>query len=378
MRILIIAWFSAPFGGLHSNIRQTTVMLMEQGHTVTIICPPGPFAKQMQAAGAQVITTDFKNHGVLLERVSSLAFDIVHAHPGLARMFAQKFVAKADVPLFITFHGAWLDDIAKYWQETSGILGVSPAIIDEILIRCPNAVGRVHLIPNATYIEPETPNALPKHPTKIVRKSRFNIVVATRLDRDKIQLVEFLIEILGVQKATDGTLIHWHYAGDGTELWRLKEVAAQAFGTSLQEVTTFYGWLPEKQLSEIYRQADFVVAPGRSAIDALGLGVPTVAVGSAGCFGLVTPGNYLSAAHCNFGGFGLTESKTAQTVFETLTTLAHAPEKLLPLGQKLRQLVRANHDQSIWDERLLSLYQNSLEDRDGETASHVSKSRSKI
>lgn len=355
MNILIVAWFRAPFGGLHSNIHQTALMLMERGHAVSIICPPGPFAEQMRAARAQVIETDFKDHGTLLERIAPLSFDIVHSHPGLSRVLAKKIAVQMNAPFFITFHGKWLDDIVKYWQDTTAIIGVSPAIVDEILLLCPGAYGRLHLIPNATYIRSE--DSIPKSIKILNNNSYFNIIVATRLDDDKMELVSFLIDMLKIQGASGSTLFHWHFAGDGTNLSLLKEVAAQAFGAAVNNSVTFYGWLPESKLRELYGQADLTIAPGRSAIDALGLGLPTVAVGSAGCFGLVTPDNYQAAAYCNFGGFGLAEGKTAQTVFDDLTALiTRAPEKLSLLGQQLRQCVRVGHDQATWDERLLLLY----------------------
>lgn len=364
MHILIVVWFRAPFGGLHSNTRQTADMLMKRGHDVTLVCPPGPFAKQMQAAGAQTIETDFNNHGALLEYLAPLSFDIIHAHPGLARMFARKVAAGSKIPLFITFHGAWLDGIENYWQETTAILAVSPAIVDEILMRCPGAEGRVHLIPNATCVLPEDAEDLPGDSAGSGQKSGFNIVVASRLDGDKLQLVEFLIDILNVQATAGSTQFHWHFAGDGTELPRLREAAAQTACAGAKDGATFHGWLPEEQLGDLNRMADFAVAPGRSAIDALGMAIPTVAVGSAGCFGVVTPENYAAAAHCNFGGFGLTEGATAQAVFDDLTALAEDPARLAPLGRQLQDLVQANHNQSVWDDRLMTLYRASLDRTD--------------
>ena len=61
-------------------------------------------------------------------------------------------------------------------------------------------------------------------------------------------------------------------------------------------------------------------------MDALAVGLPSIAVGSAGCLGLITPDTADSAVRCNFGGFGLENDMTAEDVYAQLCELADSPE----------------------------------------------------
>lgn len=85
MNICIALWFRSPLGGLHENVRETVLFLLEQGSNVTVVCPAGVFAQQLRVSGAFVVETEFDSMEAVLAEVSDRSFDLVHAHPGLSR-----------------------------------------------------------------------------------------------------------------------------------------------------------------------------------------------------------------------------------------------------------------------------------------------------
>lgn len=354
MNICIALWFRAPLGGLQENIRETALFLLGQGADVTVVCPPGIFAAQLREAGIFVVETAFDDTDQLLKDLSDRPFDLVHAHPGLSRQFAQALSAQRDIPLFVTYHGAWMDKVGRYWQEANALLGVSPAVMRRILSQAPQATERVHLMPNTTRL----PKAEPK--TRQGRED-WRVLVPSRFDVDKKTLVELLLALWdqhGAQAARpELAQLHWHLAGTGTDLPRLEEAAGKLEQKVGHACVHFHGWLSQNALEALYQSSDFAAAPGRSALNALSFGLPTIVVGSAGCFGLVTPQTYLDAADANFGGAGLEQSQSPTAVFDAIVARITAPETAAEDPAALRRLIATHHDADIWNTRLLAMYQ---------------------
>lgn len=346
MHLAIFVWFNAPLGGLQSNVLETVRMLRTRQQEVTVICPHGPFARLVEAEGAAVMETDFEDIAPTLQFLQQRGVQLIHSHPGRARVWAQKAANALALPWLITYHGRWIDKVRSYWDQPRAILTVSPAIRENVLATVPEAAGRTMVLPNATRLN-GLPRSLPGGPP--------GIVVASRFDADKHALLDFLAAAWEAQPSAFPALT-WQVAGDGTEMAALTAAGRRLNRLMGTEAVTFHGWLPEPQLQALYRTAHFAVAPGRSAIDALGSGVPAVAVGSAGCFGLVTPETYLQAAHCNFGGYGLAEPQSATQVLAGLAAVWQAPDRLAGMGKALQDLVRAHHDQTRWDDALYEIY----------------------
>ena len=76
------------------------------------------------------------------------------------------------------------------------------------------------------------------------------------------------------------TPVHLHVAGDGPERPMLEERARQL---GIADRVTFHGWVPNRQVWELLQQVDAFVHPGRwpepfgrTVIEAMALGVPTI------------------------------------------------------------------------------------------------------
>ena len=357
MRAAIPVYFRAPLGGLQENVRATVHLLRDRGWHVTVFSPPGPFQQQIEAAGVA--------WRLLEDGLDALpeteVFHLVHAHPGSARKLGLALAAKHKCPFFITLHGAWVDHIEEYASQCSGILCVSEAVAEAVSARVPAFASRVHVIPNSTIPAERTPLSRLRELFRRPGNARpLRLIVASRFDRDKEKVVEFLAECWQRQDALCSDRLAWNIAGAGTLLDALEAASRPLRANVGPDAVRFHGWVDRQALEALYVESDVAVAPGRSAIDAIGRGLPIVAVGSQGCAGLGTVGRLSELAHANFGGFGLVEHRSAITTVAELIELSASRRRLAALGRASTRFARERFDARVHDQRLLALYADAL------------------
>lgn len=283
------------------------------------------------------------------------SFDLVHAHPGESRIFGQRLAKRLGTPLFITFHGRWIDGIQSYHHECARILAVSTAVRDSVISVAPAAANKVAIMPNAIDLAQIADTA---HLSATAEGASLRVLVASRFDVDKKRLVETLIALWREQGERAVENIFWDVAGDGTMLAEMREEACRIFREP--SPIRFYGWLDKPALTPLFGASHVAVAPGRSAIESMARGKPVIPLGSAGCFGLATEARLDAAAHCNFGGFGLTDEPTAAQVMDDLLALAADPARRDELGQQSRRYVETHLDLAHHHRRLEDLYLAAL------------------
>lgn len=133
--------------------------------------------------------------------------------------------------------------------------------------------------------------------------TRWQVVVPSRFDSDKRYLVEMLVETwsLAAEEPDSWADVHWLIVGDGTEMPLLRTAAAVLDNAVGQTRVEFVGWQAPKHLARLLAGSAAAVAPGRSALESLACGVPTVALGSRGYVGLIDGAEALRGLHTNFG-----------------------------------------------------------------------------
>lgn len=345
MKIAILLFFRAPHGGLHDNIHATATRLLSNGHEVTVISPPGPFQDILKREG--IPTLDLApNAG------DDMAFDLIHAHPGESRVLGQRLAKRLNAPLFVTFHGAWIDHIQFYHRECVGILTVSAAVRAKVISVAPEAASKIAIMPNAVDF------TRIGEASRAADDGRLRVIVASRFDIDKKRLVETLIALWREQSKRAVDTVSWELAGDGTMLAEMRDEARLIFGDT--SPVRFHGWLEKPALASLFEASHVAVAPGRSAIEAMARRKPVIPLGSAGCFGLATEERLDAAAHCNFGGFGLVKEPPPARVLADLLTLAENPARRDQLGQQSRRYVEAHLDLAHHHHRLEELYLAAL------------------
>lgn len=341
-------------GGLQENVRDTAIFLRSKGVEVTVVSPDGPFSHSLNEMGVATVTTDFEDLSQLTREVSALGqYDIVHVHPGPSRQLGLELASSLRLPIVMTFHGAWLNRVDVYHQSLDRILAVSPAIEERLASLVPEAASKISLMPNSVVVDDSTP-------PKGSPSGRFAIIAASRFDADKRNVTEFLRELWETQAGLRLDNFEWDVAGAGEGIEELEEVARHVEKELGRRLVRFHGWLPPSRLREIHEEAAVAISPGRSAIEAMGAGVPTIALASHGCVGLVDETTIDKAAYCNFGGFGLEVPASAVEVIEQLKALHENADRWQAVSTKSRKFVKERFERSFWNERLWEYYNEAV------------------
>ncbi|OAE40675.1 glycosyltransferase family 4 protein [Agrobacterium tumefaciens] len=348
MKIAIALFFKAPLGGLHDNIYDSALNLKKNGHEVTVFSPPGPFQDILKSSGILVAS-------LATPITDQMNFDLIHAHPGESRIFAQQLAKTLKIPMFITFHGRWIDDIASYYQNCTKIFAVSQAVQNLIISSAPQAMDRTEILPNAVDLEQLATPAAPRSDAGPMR-----VMVASRFDVDKGPLIDTLKGVWQEQARRGIHDILWEIAGDGTRHSELVNSSLSAFGHGTQ--VRFHGWLDKPELNYLHETCHVAVAPGRSAMAAMAKGLPVIPLGSAGCFGLATKDRLSEAAYCNFGGYGLTNEASPVQIIEDLVWLSSASSARDELGRASQVFILDNFSLSQHHKRLEDFYISGLRD----------------
>lgn len=347
MHVFLPIYFNAKSGGLHEHAMAQIKALRSHGHACTVMCRPGVFAERVRAAGSQVVTSHFRDLDEDVARALKIpGIDLVHAHPFAARRVGLRVAQSLGVPFFLTIHGMYTDDLETYAPCVDMVCAVSDALRDHILAHIPMEPRRVTVLRNGVDTEvfrPKLPfdrlSTLPRdllgtiHHTlrsvpALMHRSGSGrsaapagpenggpenggpengeriIVFASRFDKDKAFILDLIQETWRTMADTGRSDLYWIMAGAGALRPDLEKAAAHLNARMGRTLVRFEGWRPAPMLARLFRQADIVVAPGRSALEAMACGVPVIAVGSKKYVGILQGDGLLQGMHTNFGGIG--------------------------------------------------------------------------
>lgn len=297
MNVLLPVFFHSAMGGLHRHILSSVKVLIREGHEVTVVCKPGPFAEEVEALGGQVMRTDYSNEDVtrVIDVVGTQSFDLVYAHPFDSRQVGLAVAETHSIPIVLVIHGMYHDEIEQYHASVSRVIAVSKRIATHLVEHCPAIESKLIVIPNGVD-DAFVPDATS------VSSERVTGLFTSRLDADKLFILDVFLDALEDERIKS-LPIDWLIVGDGTQ----REKYASRYEEALEETSQtmdWLGWVEQDDLPEVMRRADFVIAPGRSALEGMAVGKPTIAVGSKSYQGLVTPSTWQDIASTNFGGIG--------------------------------------------------------------------------
>lgn len=297
MNILLPVFFHSAMGGLHLHILSSVKYAIREGHEVTVICKPGPFAEEVRALGGQVVETDYTNKDVkrVIREVRTRSFDVVYAHPFDSRQLGLALAEANDVPFTLVIHGMYHDDIQQYHSSISRVIAVSDQIAAHLVEQCPQIESKLTVIPNGVDIAFAS-DGMHESSERLIG------LFTSRLDADKLFILDVFLDALKDERV-QSLPIDWIIVGDGTQREKYESRYQEALEGTGQTIE-WLGWLNQASLPSAMKRADFVIAPGRSALEGMAVGKPTIAVGSKGYQGLVTPETWQAIASTNFGGIG--------------------------------------------------------------------------
>jgi glycosyltransferase involved in cell wall biosynthesis len=297
-RILIACYFqNLSGGGLHEYVRDSMRAIKGAGGTAILVCPKSRFSSEMMSEGFRVIENDFDEPNLVDSILKYGPYDLVHAHPGKSKTLGLKLKAILSTPLVYTIHGKWTANIEKNIDQVDRLICVSGHIVDIFNQHKLIHQSQVSLICNG-------------YDTKLFKplmsfsnsSDQFLGIYSGRIDQDKESAIQLLKEIWRAQAEGKLPNFKWIIAGDGLLLGDLKNDAITYF--SEPSSVNFTGWLSRDELAKQLNNSAFAIAAGRSALEALGSGLPVIASGREGYFFIKDWSSLLRAEWSNFGGFG--------------------------------------------------------------------------
>lgn len=350
--LVIILYFRAPLGGLQHNVLATARVAASAGWKVSVICPAGPFQEEyLRPAGIHFQAVDFQSESSIADAKRLLGqANVIHAHPGPSRACALDSASDSGVPVVFTIHGAWFDNVQQFAPRFSSIICVSEAIKESVVNLCPDYVERIECIPNGVDAERFHANSNGSREPGLV-------IVASRLDADKRQLINTLVDLWEVQASRESNhALRYMVAGHGTLQEELESAAAR-LGISVM----FLGWQDTDDLAQLYNRAAVVIASGRAALEALAAGRPTLALASAGAAEAFELAQFSVAAYSNFGGFGAQPASSPDALFDKLCSAANCYN--IDFANQAFEFVLTHHDNAVVNRKLIDVYERALGQR---------------
>lgn len=295
-RLVIFVWYrSDTGGGLHENIRDSITYAKDTFKEIVVVCPRSTFAQKFEEAGARSIEVDYDSLKAdeLYDQIG-LA-DIVHLHPGKSSQIGMKYAQMKNIPTVKTIHGKWFDGIEKNHAQFNHIIGVSRYIEEQIRKCAPEVRSRLSTIENGVDLK--------FFPALSHSKSKGKFIICcSRFDQDKPGLIQ-TIPMLWRLQAQRGLKAPWLLVGDGPLRQHLEDIAKEIFHA--KNIVKFSGWRQKSELADLYNSSFLSISPGRSALESMAYGVPTISCGSSGGLRIIDSlQNFEDIAYSNFGGFG--------------------------------------------------------------------------
>ncbi len=144
-------------------------------------------------------------------------------------------------------------------------------------------------------------------------------------------------------------------AGQGTRVNDLREISSRLNNSADKELVRWHGWLDQETLSTLHEQIDVAVLPGRSALEAMASGIPTITLGAKAYYGptwrINSDGMAWNWGHVHDGGY------EPGALYEDLMNACRlSSTDRERISQTSRQFIKAFHSQEQLDDKLSSLY----------------------
>lgn len=356
MRVLIPVWFSSPNGGLHENVRFCCRAIRGAGGEAIVQCPHSPFTESLKSEGFEVAETDFVDVEAAIRQAEALGpFDLIHSHVGAGLRVAEALARAAGTPMLMTVHGRSGGRHFQFADVISLMFCVSPAIVERFeKAKNGQMLGRVTHLPNAVDVERFSPGEM-RPQGRVMR-----IIVPSRFRQDKREMLRVLPALWEAQSTSRRPRsVQWTLVGEGEELPGLLDKAKALEALCGPGFVSAKGWMNAEALEAEVRQHDLAVAPGRSAMEAMAAGLPTVALGSAGCVGLMDEAGLKRGQWCNFGGYG-TVGIGPEEAWKDIARMKRSPEERRRIGLLGSSFVKEHYDHRVVAAQLIGHYQDVL------------------
>ncbi len=351
-------------GGVETHVCCLTKGLLSRGHRVVLVAQDkGVCGEEAEAAGAEVVTIPFKSKRLpdLIEALTPLGADIVHAHNYRAARVAAPLARGLNVPYVMSVHGPrpwWKRAVFGGWSKT--VLTVSEADRDGICGAF--GVSSEHVIVSFLGVDTDRfrpgLDALPIRAQWGVDGTPI-ILNVTRFSPRKAQPALALLSALPLvrRRIPDARLV---LVGAGSQFGLISAEAASV-NRLLGECAVVVSGL-RRDMPLVLSAGDVVVATATTAVESLASGTPTVAFGRTGYFGTVTGDNYEEARSVCFADHGPDRVRiTTQHLADELVSLLSDAAGARREAQRVRRIIQARYCAHRMVDQIEGLYYHLAE-----------------
>ncbi|MGB8019979.1 MAG: glycosyltransferase family 4 protein [Candidatus Nanopelagicales bacterium] len=354
-RVLVSVQADFRWGGLHENIWYSARGIHSHGWDVTVACRESPLADKLAADGIGVhLVADWDDWSGDAEHLAQQSWDVVHGHSGRSRKLAVFVHAATGARLVNTFHGDDSDGVAQWGDRASSLISVSRSIAGMVADVRGVDPTKVHVVPNA--VRDELVDRPPLTWGKKVASGTGRILVACRLDPDKLAVLEAVDEVTAALSNLDGPDWVVQVVGDGSAAGTLREHITTRDADARHVRFEMTGFVESEAVPDLMRGAVLTVASGRGAAQSLAVGTPVVAFGSRGLYGLQAGRNLRYGLWGHFGGYRLPRVDPITPVASDVRALLRDEERYRHVQEAGRAVVSGLLRQSDADRALDAIY----------------------
>lgn len=355
--------------GSKTHVLSLAEELRRNGAKVYITGTRGAFSKVFSSRGFSVYHINFYGSGSkvrekLKKFIKEKNIQLMHAHQLLAVKYAGRIAEKYNIPLITTFHGTYYPEkrIIRAAKKSSALISCSPAVSNYLL---ENYKISTVLIPNginlSEFYYQEDQHQLKKK-LRIPGASPV-VLYPSRQEGGKLIAGLNLMEACYEIRKKAGIDVHCIFAGTGAgskKVLKTAEYFNEKSGVPFIHVIGRYYDMPS-----LHSVSTVTVASGRSAIEAMACGRPLIAAGAKGFVGLVSPDKYELAWLTGFGDHknNLLPACTPSRLYTALREVLLSPHLAAYAGNRGREWVRKNYDESSQAKRIVKLYAAALNNK---------------
>jgi len=355
MRILQVV-SSSKNSGAERHVFLLTQMLLQRGHTVSVVCPPdGWLAGALTKAGIDVHQMEmrkgssFAAHRKLFRLISRTRFDVVHTHLTRATYHAGLSAFLRRVPLVATVHVFSRDFIYRVLATGRSRLVAVSESLRSALVSAGIPASRIDVVYNGTdFLDHES---LPGE--SVLAEFGLSchgptIGLVGRISKEKGHLIA-----LGAAPE----VVEKHPGASFVFVGRLEPHFADEFNAALADSEVKDSVIltgPREDVPRLMDAMDIVILPseketfGLVAIEAMALGKPVIATRTGGLTEVIQD---------QITGL-LIEQDVAQLV-SAIDSLLLDDTRRLAMGQKARRWVEEHFSHTRMVERLEAVYRTA-------------------
>ena len=352
MKILMLT-DKMELGGAETHIYALSKCLIERGHRLTLMSGGGAFAERLGRLGAELITAPLDKRDLISViksikaiRLAMRQCHIVHAHTRFTSTVARLVRGGAVFPRIVTtahlpFPRRSLGKFTKWGDIT---LAVSEDIKRHLI--SDYGIAEDKILPTRNGID-LTEFSGPLYPEEL-------ILHISRIDRGRSRTAFMLCEL--AQKIYSTLKLKLLIVGDGNDFARLQAICEAINRGAGEEIIILAGAVAE--VAPMLRRAKIFIGVSRALLEAMAMGIPSIASGDEGYGGIITEDSIRRLRDTNFCARGMGYA-TKERLFSDIVRLVSSPEDMKKSGECGRNTVLKEYSQDIFTDQAITAYKKA-------------------